>query len=190
MMILRQIRPLAYKRLSVAPRNVSRTLIAAPKPNSGPLMTRRSDRDLPGLSASNRWMRTIPVFVLILTGCSLAIFNYQKLNSSVVASTLYALRTNDTARELLGDEIYFASKVPWIWGTINQLHGQIDITFGVSGKTGRADMKFVSERRGRMGLFQTKEWSLKMPDGRVVQLLNKGGVDPSKHESESLAAEA
>lgn len=105
-----------------------------------------------------------------------------------MASTLYALRTNDTARSLLGDEIYFASKVPWIWGTINQLRGNIDITFGVSGKEGTGQMRFVSERKTRMGAFETKEWSLKMADGRVVQLLDGGGVDPSKHENDTMTA--
>ena len=44
----------------------------------------------------------------------LGIFNYQKSSSSVVNSTLYALRTSTKAREVLGDEIYFAQKIPWI----------------------------------------------------------------------------
>lgn len=176
-------------RPSLGPRNATRSLVAAPRPNSGPLMSRRSDRELPELASSNRWMRTIPLFALLIAGCSLGIFNYQKLNSSVVASTLYALRTNDTARDLLGDEIYFASKVPWIWGTINQLQGKIDITFGVRGKRERGEMRFVSDRRGRMGHFETKEWSLKMPDGRLVQLLEKGGPDPFKNTGEGAGVE-
>ncbi|KAF2100801.1 DUF1783-domain-containing protein [Rhizodiscina lignyota] len=141
-------------------------------------MARRSDRELPDIASANRWMRTIPIFLLVLGASTAAIFNYQKLNSSVVSSTLYALRTNPTARELLGDEIYFASKVPWIWGSINQLHGKIDIQFSVKGTKAKAMMKFKSHRRTRMGFFETEDWSLTLDDGEMVQLLEGNQADP------------
>ena len=86
-----------------------------------------------------------------MTASTLGIFNYQKQSSSVVSSTLYALRTNRDARQVLGDEIYFASKIPWISGEINQLHGRIDVSFWVKGTKGRGEMKFKSERARRMG---------------------------------------
>ena len=41
--------------------------------------------------------------------------------------------------------------VPWIWGEMNQLHGRVNISFGVKGTKGRGLMRFKSERRGRMG---------------------------------------
>ena len=86
-----------------------------------------------------------------MTASVLAIFNYQKQSSSVVSSTLYALRTNQQAREILGDEIYFAHQIPWIKGEINQLHGRIDVSFWVKGTKGRGLMRFKSERKTRMG---------------------------------------
>ena len=129
-----------------------RNLIAAPKEGSGPLMERRSDRALPSISTNSyRWVRTIPIFAALMTASVLAIFNYQKQSSSVVSSTLYALRTNPQAREILGDEIYFAHQIPWISGEINQLHGRIDISFRVKGTKGRGLMRFKSVREGRMG---------------------------------------
>jgi cytochrome c oxidase assembly factor 1 len=128
-----------------------RTLIAAPKPDSGPLMERRADRALPSLSSPNRWLRTLPVFVAIMVGSTLAIFNYQKSNSSVVSSALYSLRTNDEARRILGDEVYFAQQLPWIWGSIDQVHGKIDVSFMVKGTKGKAMMRFTSVRKTRMG---------------------------------------
>jgi cytochrome c oxidase assembly factor 1 len=132
--------------------NQRRTLIAAPRPGSGPLMERRADRELPTIQpSSRRWLRTLPIFLAILTTSTLAIFNYQKASSSVVNSTLYALRTNPRARELLGDEIYFASKMPWIWGEMNQLHGRINIHFTVKGTRQQGTMRFRSERRTRLG---------------------------------------
>jgi cytochrome c oxidase assembly factor 1 len=130
------------------------------------------------------FLRTFPLFLAILAASAAGLFNYQKMSSSVVSSTLYALRINDEARQLLGDEIYFASKVPWIWGTINQLHGKIDIHFGVKGNRAKGEMRFKSTRKSRMGFFETEEWSLEMGDGRVIDLLDKSDGDPFRQEDE------
>jgi cytochrome c oxidase assembly factor 1 len=80
-----------------------------------------------------------------------AFFNYQKQESSVVTSTLYALRTNPAVREELGDEIYFASKYPWIKGEINQVHGKIDVRFWVKGTKKQGEVRLRCRRRGRGG---------------------------------------
>ena len=142
----------ALRRSHVQHPNHYRTLIAAPRSNSGPLMSRRPDRALPAIpSSSLRWAKTLPLFLAILTVSTLAIFNYQKASSSIVNSTLYALRTSPRARELLGDEIYFRDKIPWIWGEMNQLHGRIDIGFGVKGTRSKGWMRFRSVRRTRLG---------------------------------------
>ena len=144
---------LVYPRLRGLQFSRKRTLIAPPQPNSGQiLMSRRSDRALPSITPSYRvWLRTAPIFIIIVTLSALGIFNYQKSSSSVVAATLYALRTSDIGRHELGDEIYFRDMWPWIWGEMNQLHGRINISFGVKGTKGKGLMRFRSERRGRMG---------------------------------------
>lgn len=127
-----------------------RTMIPAPGPNTGPLMERRADRELPSIDNSRRWLRSLPIFVVVVGAAMLGIFNYQKSTSSVVSSTLYALRTSPRARELLGDEIYFAQQIPWISGEMNQLHGRIDITFWVKGTKSQGKMRFRSIRPDRM----------------------------------------
>jgi len=124
-----------------------------------------------------KWVRSVPIFLALLISSTLAIFNYQKSSSSVVSSTLYALRTSPRAREYLGDEIYFAHKMPWIWGEMNQLHGRIDIQFEVKGNKRQGTMKFKSFRKGgRQGMFETEQWSLEGPDGEIVDLLDRGDV--------------
>ncbi|OTA57869.1 DUF1783-domain-containing protein [Hypoxylon sp. EC38] len=152
-----------------------RTLVAAPKPGDGPLMERRPDRELPSINGF-RWGRTFPIFLAIIAASSVAIFNYQKLSSPVVASTLYALRTNQKAREYLGDEIYFKHQIPWISGEMNQLRGRIDISFPVKGTRNTAVMRFTSFRPTPKGVFETTEWSLERPDGTKIDLLD--GDDP------------
>lgn len=163
-----------------------RTLIAAPKAGDGPLMERRGDRELPK-PEPNRLLRTFPIFLIILGASALAFFNYQKSSSSVVTSALYALRVNPKGRELLGDEVYFAHRVPYIWGSIDQLHGKIDIWFRVKGTKASGMMKFKCQRPTRMGfvsflvLFESSgkqlasldinsglTWSILVPNPRVV----------------------
>jgi len=154
-----------------------RTLIAAPKEGDGPLLSRRADRELPDIPENGmKWLRTVPIFLLVLVSSTLAIFNYQKSSSSVVSSTMYALRTSPKAREYLGDEIYFAHKMPWIWGEMNQLHGRIDICFEVKGSKAVGTMRFKSFRATRQGMFETTEWSLETRDGEKIDLLD--GSDP------------
>ncbi|KAL6715083.1 cytochrome oxidase assembly protein 1 [Lecanora helva] len=171
-----------YKHNALQQPNHHRTLIAAPTPDSGPLMSRRSDRALPSIKTSwSVWAKTFPIFLVIVTVSALGIFNYQKSSSSIVAATLYALRTSEIGRRELGDEIYFRDMLPWIWGEMNQLHGRVDIEFGVKGTKGRGLMRFKSERKGRMGKFETKEWSLKTEDGRYIQLLDAEREDPFRN---------
>ncbi|EEH17130.1 hypothetical protein PABG_07217 [Paracoccidioides brasiliensis Pb03] len=155
-----------------------RTIISAPGPHTGPLLSRRADRELPSINANRRWLRTLPFFAVIIGASILGILNYQKSSSSVVNSMLYALRTSPKGRELLGDEIYFAQNIPWISGEINQLHGRIDISFWVKGTRGKGKMRFRSRRDRRMSFFQTEEWSLTLEDGTVVQLLDAAQGDP------------
>lgn len=141
-----------FKRNNATNLTCRRTLIAPPKPNSGPLMERRADRALPDMTPSKSWMITAPLFLAAMAVSTLAIFNYQKQNSSVVTSTMYSLRTNALAREILGDEVYFASKIPYIGGEINQLHGNIDVVYWVKGTRQQAKMRFKSHRPTRMGI--------------------------------------
>ena len=133
-----------------------RTLIPAPGPNTGPLLERRADRELPTITTSRRWMRTFPIFAVVVGAAMLGIFNYQKSSSSVVSSTLYALRTSPRAREVLGDEIYFAQQIPWISGEMNQLHGRIDISFWVKGTKAQGKMRFRSIRPDRMSFVSSQ----------------------------------
>lgn len=125
-----------------------------------------------------RWRRTLPIFAVLVAACSVAIFNYQKMSSPVIASTLYALRTSPRAREILGDDVYFNQQIPWIHGEMNQMQGRIDIWFTVRGTRGTAVMRFASNRPTHRGMFETTEWSLKTEDGEWIDLLEGG--DPFK----------
>ncbi|KAH7040719.1 cytochrome oxidase assembly [Microdochium trichocladiopsis] len=154
-----------------------RTLVSAPKPGDGPLMERRADRELPEIPGS-RWARTMPIFVVLIAAASIAIFNYQKSSSPIVGATMYALRTNQKARDYLGDEVYFKHQIPWISGEMNQVRGRINISFAVKGTRNTGVMRFSSNRPTPRSAFETLEWSLVTSDGQVIDLLD--GEDPFK----------
>ncbi|KAL6864431.1 cytochrome oxidase complex assembly protein 1 domain-containing protein [Trichoderma novae-zelandiae] len=152
-----------------------RWMTPAPKPGDGPLMSRRADRELPDVGqVSHGWRRTFPIFLIVVAACSITIFNYQKSSSPIISSTLYALRTNPVANELLGGEIYFKHQIPWIRGEMNQVKGRIDVSFAVRGNKAAGVMRFASHRPSSKALFETTAWSLTMEDGRVVDLLDGG----------------
>jgi cytochrome c oxidase assembly factor 1 len=157
------------------PRN--ETYIPAPTPKSGPLLSRLPNRALPPLPNSNLiWLKTAPLFIVAITLSALALFNYQKSSSSTVNSVLYALRTNDTSRELLGEEIYFASKVPWIRGRLDLLHGSIDVGFWVKGTRGVGWVRYVSVRRRRGGKVSTFLFFLSFFLFFFIHPFDNGGV--------------
>ncbi|RPA85433.1 DUF1783-domain-containing protein [Ascobolus immersus RN42] len=147
-----------------------RAISIKPRP---PIMEREVLRPLPDPNRPRRlFLMSIPAFLVVLIGSGAVIFNYQKSSSSVTTSTLYAVRTNPKAREALGPEIGFKEYLPWIWGTVDQLHGIIDIQYKVRGKKDWGWVVFKSERvGGRQGEFKTGVWELRMRDGTVVDLM-------------------
>lgn len=165
----------------------STTPRAGPVPHANPtpypqLLRRDPTRPLPTLSSLNpnrRWLRTAPLFLAILAASAAGIFNYQKVNSPIITATLYSLRTNPTARNELGDNVYFASQWAWVWGSINLVQGNVDVRFRVKGTRGAGTCRFKARRMGgRAEAFTTSEWSLTMDgDGRVLQLLDSA-ADP------------
>lgn len=155
----------------------SRNIIVAPK--TGQVLTeRRSDRALPAVGPRRSTLISVPIFLVVLGASTLALFNYQKSSTSVVSSTLYALRVHPEARQLLGDEITYKYKIPWINGKLSQLHGDIDISYKVKGTKGEGLLRFKSVRRTRMGMFETLRWDLIMDDGRQIVLLDNSRADP------------
>ncbi|KAI5809006.1 cytochrome oxidase complex assembly protein 1-domain-containing protein [Peziza echinospora] len=155
-------------------------------PTTQPILTRRTNRPLPPLHPPlyQRPLLHIPIFLLLTLGSTLFIFNYQNLTSPIITSTLYTLRTSPLARETLGDEIQLGGRpVTWVYGSMDQFHGKVDISYYVKGRKGGGWVEFGCEREGgRQGLFRTVKWRLRVKrDGReeVVDLLEeKEGAVP------------
>ncbi|KAG0051806.1 hypothetical protein BGZ83_003282 [Gryganskiella cystojenkinii] len=95
--------------------------------------------------------------------------NHQRQGTSIVRGTLFNVKFDTKAQELLGDNIDFTNKDwPWISGTVAHLKGRVDIEFQVRGDKAEGRVHFVAVRPAKQWI--TTDFTLTMPDGTCVVL--------------------
>ncbi|KAF9162704.1 hypothetical protein DFQ26_003309 [Actinomortierella ambigua] len=95
--------------------------------------------------------------------------NHQKQGTSVVKGTMFNVRYDETAKELLGDSIDFVRPSwPWIYGTVAHLKGKVDIWFDVRGSKGEGRVHFQAYRPERRWI--TTIFTLTTSDGVTIPL--------------------
>ncbi|CDR37246.1 CYFA0S01e08856g1_1 [Cyberlindnera fabianii] len=135
------------------------------------------DRELPNPLKDRTYRRVQFVGFWVLMGvASVLMFNYEKTNSPIVTTTLHFLRRSKIVREVLGDEIDFASIYPWISGELNQVKGVVNITFDVKGSKQQGTISLKADRANRHHDFLIHEWSLTVGDTKL-DLLDDDSVD-------------
>ncbi|KAI9223648.1 hypothetical protein BC828DRAFT_402975 [Blastocladiella britannica] len=72
----------------------------------------------------------------LLFGLTQYFLNEQRRKNLIMDVLLFQLRTNPTLREELGDNVNLAGW-KWISGEINQIRGWVDVSFDVTGSTGK-----------------------------------------------------
>ncbi|KAF9134339.1 hypothetical protein BGW39_007356 [Mortierella sp. 14UC] len=93
--------------------------------------------------------------------------NHQRQGTSIVRGTLFNVKFDTKAQELLGDHIDFINpKWPWISGTVAHLKGRVDIEFQVRGDKAEGRVHFVAVRPAKQWI--TTDFTLTMPDGTCV----------------------
>ncbi|CAG8498841.1 10183_t:CDS:2 [Paraglomus occultum] len=102
-------------------------------------------------------------------------FNHQRQASSIVKNSIFHVRYDQEAKEVLGDNIDFASSWPWISGSVNHLKGKINISYDVKGSKGKGRVHFHSVRRGYDQRWEVLEFSLTSEDGRIVYIKGSSG---------------
>ncbi|KAF9425474.1 hypothetical protein BGZ94_007494 [Podila epigama] len=118
----------------------------------------------------------VPLYILLgIVGVgfwagSLAVAaNHQRQGTSIVRGTLFNVKFDKKAQELLGDNIDFTQKDwPWISGTVAHLKGRVDIEFQVRGDKAEGRVHFVAVRPLKQWI--TTDFTLTMPDGTCVVL--------------------
>lgn len=93
--------------------------------------------------------------------------NHQRQGTSIVRGTLFNVKFDTKAQELLGDNIDFINPSwPWISGTVAHLKGRVDIEFQVRGDKAEGRVHFVAVRPAKQWI--TTDFTLTMPDGTCV----------------------
>jgi cytochrome c oxidase assembly factor 1 len=103
----------------------------------------------------------------------LGIIKYEDANSPVVSSTLYTLRRSSSARDALGQNITFASVMPWISGTIGAGIGVVDFRYRVKGDRAQGVVHFSARRDPKMHRFVVLDWSVTPDGGEKISLMDE-----------------
>lgn len=94
----------------------------------------RIDRDLPDPTKDKIKNRAqLGAFAIAICASLAMIFNYEKTQSPIVSNSLYHMRRSQSIREILGDNIDFDGLTPWVFGTLNQVAGKVNISFYIKG---------------------------------------------------------
>ncbi|CCK72839.1 Coa1p KNAG_0L02220 [Huiozyma naganishii CBS 8797] len=143
----------------------------------------RVDRELPNPLKDRYKLRWGFFGFSALMVASLAmIFNYEKVENPIIDNTLYQLRRSGATRALLGQDIQFAGVVPWVYGKLHPVAGEIDIKFYIRGDKPNAVgvVKLVADRQNRNQEFLIHEWSLTVGD-QQVDLLSENSFNLSSY---------
>lgn len=134
----------------------------------------RIDRELPDPRTDRTKMAAgFFLFSGIMVTALAVIFNYEKTENPIISTTLYQLRRSDLTRNLLGENIEFDGMIPWVYGKLNPVAGQVNIRFYIKGdKNKSGEIKLVADRANRNQEFLIHEWSLTV-DGKQVDLLDE-----------------
>lgn len=127
------------------------------------------ERELPDPFKDKK--KNIIGFIVFATAVSAAlaiIYNYEKVENSIIYDTIYQLRKSERTRELLGDDIEFAGLIPWIYGTLHPVKGIVDIKFYIKGtKDVVGTVRLVADRENHREEFLIHEWTLTVGDQKV-----------------------
>lgn len=130
--------------------------------------------ELPDVEKERKSVRRSFIVFCILMGVSVfGIVKYEEANSPVVSSTLYTLRRSPKGHDVFGDNIQFASLLPWISGSLSAGRGVVDFEYSVRGDKGSGRVHFCSVRDPYLNKYVVQDWSIVGPNGESVPLMDE-----------------
>ncbi|KAJ7225915.1 cytochrome oxidase complex assembly protein 1-domain-containing protein [Mycena pura] len=147
----------------------------------------KSHRDLPRIE--KRWPTALGVTAVVLVGWAAFltyVTNETKVTSSVVKQIVRTLKADPQLRELLGLALrpqpeWWLNGYPLIHGQINQLQGNVDVSFRIKGSLGFGTVYFTSIRKAKGIPYEILRFRVILDDGRVVEVRT---ASESRHEDE------
>ncbi|EDR03343.1 uncharacterized protein LACBIDRAFT_191598 [Laccaria bicolor S238N-H82] len=133
-------------------------------------------RELPKIKS--KWpvaISALTIAVLGWSGFMAYVTNQEKLSSSVSRSILRAVREDPQLRQVLGEVIrpqpeWWLNGDPWISGHINQLQGNIDVSFRIRGSRSSGTIYFTSIRKEKGVPFTVLRFKVICDDGTIVHI--------------------
>ncbi|ODV91583.1 hypothetical protein CANCADRAFT_13822, partial [Tortispora caseinolytica NRRL Y-17796] len=120
------------------------------------------DVDLPNVSTRPKGLLAFLGFVVFCAVIGAGIINNDNLNSNIVGSALYSLRRSPTAREALGSKIQLKGAFPWLWGSLNIVHGDVHFQVPIKGDKNSGILRFRATRQSPNEEFKLLEWSIEV----------------------------
>ncbi|KAF7306574.1 Cytochrome oxidase complex assembly protein [Mycena indigotica] len=136
----------------------------------------KSHRDLPRIE--RRWPTVLGVTAIVVAGWAAFltyVTNETKCTSSVVKQIIRTLKADSQLRDSLGLAIrpqpeWWLNGYPIIHGQINQLQGNIDVSFRIRGSLGSGTVYFTSVRKAKGIPYELLRFRVILDDGQVVEV--------------------
>ncbi|KAL0946385.1 hypothetical protein HGRIS_012615 [Hohenbuehelia grisea] len=101
--------------------------------------------------------------------------NQEKISSSVVRQIMRTVKAHPDLKELLGEAIrpqpeWWLNGDPWIDGNINQLQGNVDVSFRLRGSKGSGTLYFTSIRKEKGSPFTILRFKVIGDNGTVANI--------------------
>ncbi|KAJ7101005.1 cytochrome oxidase assembly protein 1, partial [Mycena crocata] len=125
-----------------------------------------------------RWPMAVGVAALVLTSWAAFltyVTNETKVTSSVVKQMLRTIKSDPQLAETLGLAIrpqpeWWLNGYPIIHGQINQLQGNIDVSFRIKGSQGFGTVYFTSVRKAKGMPYDILRFRVILDDGRIIEV--------------------
>ncbi|KAF8876122.1 cytochrome oxidase complex assembly protein 1-domain-containing protein [Gymnopilus junonius] len=139
----------------------------------------------PPRSQPSKWPITVAALAVGLSGWAAFMTfatNQEKLSSSVFRSIVRALRADHQLQEVLGEAIrpqpeWYLNGDAHVKGKINQLQGNIDVSFRVRGSKGSGTLYFTSIRKEKGAPFTVLRFRVICDDGTIVNISDAPSVE-------------
>ncbi|KAJ7071467.1 cytochrome oxidase complex assembly protein 1-domain-containing protein [Mycena amicta] len=175
--MLRLVRPrLAFRRPLVRPTRIRYLTEGFQHDKSTLYSNFKSHRDLPRIE--RRWPMVLGVTAVVFAGWAAFltyVTNETKCTSSVVKQIVRTLKADSQLRDSLGLAIrpqpeWWLNGYPIIHGQINQLQGNIDVSFRIKGSAGSGTVYFTSVRKAKGIPYELLRFRVILDNGQVVEV--------------------
>lgn len=131
------------------------------------------ERELPDPTANKMRGRIYFGLFWVAMGASMyCLAKYEAVSSPIVSSTLYTLRRSPLASQVLGEDVRFASTIPWISGNPGIAGDSVKFHYRAKGTKSTGTVYFHAEKIPGERKYRTVQWCIEQDDGTKIDLID------------------